>query len=177
MQKPLVFDSTPLIYLSRVSLSKFFTDIPAEKFTTQKVYNEVVQQGKKKGAPEASLLERLFKEKILSVRSISDNNYLKFVKEIAATTQKQPLHEAEAEVLCLARELTGIAVADDKAVRAVARVLDVETHGTGYILGKIYVAKKIGREELLQKVKEMRDSGWRLSDEDYFKISEYLTRL
>jgi predicted nucleic acid-binding protein len=177
MGKPLVFDSTPLIYLSRVSFSKYFIELPVKKFTSQKVFNEVVQEGKKKGAPEASLIERLFTEKTITIQAVNDKEYLKFVKEIAAQTLKQPLHDAEAEVLCLAKELSGIVVADDKAVRAVGQLLNVETHGTGYILGKIYCAEKIRKEELLQKVKEMRDSGWRLSAEDYFKIMEYLNRL
>jgi hypothetical protein len=59
MQKPLVFNSTPLIYLTRVSLAKFFKKIPGEKFTTTRVFNEVVEEGKKKGAPERIGLELL----------------------------------------------------------------------------------------------------------------------
>jgi len=177
MGKPLIFDSTPLIYLTRVSLAKFFRDISGEKFATTRVFNEVVQEGKKKGAPEASLLECLFKEKTISVRNSSEKEYLKFVKEMAAESERQPLHEAEAEVLCLAKELNGIVVADDKVVRTVAKLLEIELHGTGYIIGKIYVAKKIKKEELMEKVKEMHDSGWHVSVEDYLKIIEYLNNL
>ena len=177
MAKPLVFDSTPLIYLTRVSLSKYFNSISAEKFATQTVFDEVVQEGKKKEAPEASLLERLFDEHIINVRKAKENEFLKFVKEMAAETQRQPLHEAEAEVLCLAKELNGVAIADDKAVRTVAGLLGIETHGTAYILGKIYTAKKITKEELSRKVREMHELGWRLSAEDYFKITAYLNSL
>jgi len=177
MAKPLIFDSTPLIYLTRVSLTKFFREISGEKFTTTRVFNEVVNEGRKKGAPEASLLESLFKEGIISVRNPNEKEYLKFVKEMAAERERQPLHEAEAEVLCLAKELKGIAIADDKVVRTVAKLLDIELHGTGYILGKIYTTKKIKKEELMEKVKEMRNSGWHLSVEDYLKIIEYLNNL
>src|SRR3989304_2895928 len=105
MGKPLIFDSTPLIYLTRVSLAKFFRDISEEKFTTTRVFNEIVQEGKKRGAPEASLLESLFKEEIISVRNPNEKEYLRFVKEMATGSGRQPLHEAEAEVLCLAKEL------------------------------------------------------------------------
>jgi predicted nucleic acid-binding protein len=177
MAKPLVFDSTPLIYLTKVSLSSFFSCISAEKFTTKAVFDEVVKEGKRKDAPEASLLERLFNEHTISVRALQDKEFLKFVKEMAAQTQRHPLHEAEAEVLCLAKELNGVAIADDKAVRTVAGLLGIETHGTAYILGKIYAAKKITKEELLKKVREMRELGWRLSAEDYFKITAYLNSL
>jgi predicted nucleic acid-binding protein len=177
MGKPLIFDSTPLIYLARASLANYFNDISEKNFATPRVFNEVVEEGKKKGAPEASLIERLFQEKTIYVHSLAEKSYLRFVKEMASQTQRHPLHETEAEVLCLAKELNGVAIADDKAVRAVARLIEVETHGTAYILGRIYLTKKIAKAELLEKVAEMRNSGWRLSGEDYFKIAEYLKNL
>jgi len=177
MQKPLIFNSTPLIYLTRVSLAKFFKEIPGEKFTTTRVFNEVVEEGKKKGAPEASLLESLFKEEIIKVRNPNDKEYLKSVKKMSAESERQPLHEAEAEVLCLAKELNGIAIADDQVARSVARLLGTELHGTGYILGKIFATDKIKKEEVMEKVKEMRDEGWHVAAEDYLKIIEYLKNL
>jgi len=177
MQKPLIFNSTPLIYLTRVSLAKFFKEIPGEKFTTTRVFNEVVEEGKKKGASEASLLESLFKEEIIKVRNPNDKEYLKSVKKMSAESERQPLHEAEAEVLCLAKELNGIAIADDQVARSVARLLGTELHGTGYILGKIFATDKIKKEEVMEKVKEMRDEGWHVAAEDYLKIIEYLKNL
>lgn len=177
MQKPLIFNSTPLIYLTKVSLTKFFKEIPEEKFTTTKVFNEVVQEGKKKGAPEASLLESMFKEETIKVRNPNDQEYLKSIKKMSAESERQPLHEAEAEVLCLAKELNGIAIADDQVARSVARLLGIELHGTGYILGKIFATGKIKKEELIGKVKEMRNEGWHVSAEDYLKIIEYLKNL
>ena len=36
---------------------------------------------------------------------------------------------------------------------------------------------KIGKEKLVEKVKEMRDSGWYVSAEDYLKIIDYLKNL
>ena len=141
------------------------------------MFNEVVEEGKEKGAPEASLLESLFKEEIIKVCNPNDKEYLKFVKEMAAESERQPLHEAEAEVLCLAKELNGIALADDQVARSAARLLGIELHGTGYILGKIFATEKIKKEELMEKVKEMRDEGWHVAAEDYLKIIEYLKSL
>jgi predicted nucleic acid-binding protein len=177
MQKPLIFNSTPLIYLTRVSLTKLFKEIPEEKFTTTRVFNEVVREGKKKGAPEASLLESLFNEEIIKIHNPNDEEYLKSVKKMSAESERQPLHEAEAEVLCLAKELNGIAIADDQVARSVAKLLGIELHGTGYILGKIFATSKIKKEELMEKVKEMRNEGWHVSAEDYLKIIEYLKSL
>lgn len=49
---------------------------------------------------------------------------------MAAANEMQPLHEAEAGVLCLTKELNGVAIADDEVARAVARILEIELHGT-----------------------------------------------
>jgi predicted nucleic acid-binding protein len=175
--KPLVFDSTPLIYLTRVSLAGFLKELAEEKFTPLKVFVEVVEEGKRRGVPEASVLESLFKEDVIHVRNPADDRYLKSVKDMAAESERQPLHEGEAEVLCLVKELNGVAIVDDKVARSVARLLGVEVHGTGFILGKILVAGKIGKEELLEKVKAMRELGWYVSAEDYLSIIEYLKSL
>jgi predicted nucleic acid-binding protein len=177
MSKPLVFDSTPLIYLTKSSLAEFLKAISQPKFTTASVFEEVVREGKRKRAPEASLLETLFEKEIIRVHKISDKGYLNYVKEMAAVNEMHPLHEAEAEVLCLTKELNGVAVADDKLARSVARILGIELHGTGYILGKIFATGKIKKETIIEKVKEMRESGWYVSAEDYLKIIDYLKNL
>jgi len=174
MTKPLVFDSTPLIYLTKASLGGFLKNIAQEKFTTQSVFEEVVSEGKKKGVPEASILESLFNEKIIKLHNITDKKYLNYVKEMAAKSEMQPLHEAECEVLCLTKEINGITIADDQAARFIAKLLGIELHGTGYILGKIFKTGKINQEKLIEKVKEMRASGWYVSAEEYLKIIDYL---
>ena len=177
MPKPLVFDSTPLIYLAKSSLGDFFKEISQPKFTTASVFEEVVREGKKKNAPEASLLEKLFADEIIKVHSISNEGYLNYVKEMAAVSEMLPLHEAEAEVLCLTKELNGIAITDDQVARSVAWMLGIELHGTGYVLGKIFGTGKIDEETLIEKIKEMRDSGWYVAAEDYLKIIGYLKNL
>lgn len=177
MPKPLIFDSTPLIYLTKSSMAEMLREISQPKFTTASVFEEVVCEGKKRKAPEALLLETLFNGEIIKVRSVSDRKYLNYVAEMAAGSELQPLHEAEAEVLCLTRELDGVAIADDEVARSVARILGIELHGTGYVLGKIYATGKINKGALIEKVKEMRGSGWYVSAEDYLKIIDYLKNL
>lgn len=177
MSKPLVFNSTPLIYLTRVSLVNLFVEIREEKITTSKVHHEVVIRGKKKGLPEALLLEKLFKQKTIAVYEPKDREFVKMLAGVAADLERQPLHEAEAEILAVAKEVNGVAIVDDKLARSVALLFGIELHGTGYILGKMYLTGKIGKEKLRQKVKEMRDHGWFISGEDYLGIVRYLEAL
>ncbi len=177
MAKPLVFDSTPLIYLARSSLADLLAEISQPKFAPKSVFEEVVCEGKRKNVPEASLLSTLFENGVLKVQDIIDKGYLEYVREMAAENEVHPLHDAEAEVLCLTKELKGICIADDKVARSVARLLGIELHGTGYVLGKFFATGKIGKQELVKKVREMRESGWYVSADDYMKIVEYLAGL
>jgi predicted nucleic acid-binding protein len=177
MPKPLVFNSTPLIYLTRVSLTTLFTNLNEDKITTSKVYHEVVVQGKKKGSPEALLLEKLFKKKVLSIHELKNKEFMKTLVGVAANLERQPLHEAEAEVLAVANEVKGVAIIDDKIAKSVASLFGIKMHGTGYVLGKMYLTGKIGKETLIQKIKEMRDQGWYISGEDYLDIVKHLEAL
>ncbi|MFW6110822.1 MAG: hypothetical protein ACOC6H_02170 [Thermoproteota archaeon] len=177
MPRPLIFNSSPLIYLAKVSLATWLKEIPQEKFTTSKVFKEVVQEGKEGGSPEASLIENLFNEGTIQVRNPNDPEYLRSVEKVCAESERHPLHKAEAQVLCLAKELGGMAIADDRVARSVARLLKIELHGTGYILGKIFATGKVKKEELTEKAKEMRHQGWYVSAEDYIEIIQYLNSL
>jgi len=177
MPKPLVFNSTPLIYLTKVSLIQLLKEIPENKITTSKVYHEVVVEGKKKTAPESLLLEKLFKDKVTSARETKDKEFLRTLVGVAAQLEKQPLHEAEAEILAIANEVNGVAIADDNIARSVAALFGIELHGTGYLLSKLYYTGKIKKDKLIQKVKEMREQGWYTSAEDYLSIIKYLEAL
>jgi len=77
----------------------------------------------------------------------------------------------------LAKELEGVAIGDDHAARSVAELIGIELHGTGYILGRIYKTGRISKSELVRKVVEMRRLGWRIAEEDYEKVLDYLRRL
>jgi len=59
----------------------------------------------------------------------------------------------------------------------IARLIRIELNGTGYLLGRIYRAGRILKDELLENVSKMRRSGWRITEEDYEKIPDYLRRL
>ena len=175
--KPLVLNSTPLIYLSKVSLAVLFSEIPEQKFTTPAVYHEMVEKGEEKGAPEAEILKSLFENTIIQIYRLRDRKLAENLIKVAAKIEEQPLHEAEAEILAAAKELNGVVIADDHVVRSVAILFGIELHGTGYLLGKIYSIGKITKKALVEKVRDMRSLGWHISAEDYLDIIDYLKAL
>ncbi len=175
--KPLFLNSTPLIYLSKVSLSVLFSEIPEQKFTTPAVYHEVVEKGEKRGAPEAEILKQAFENRVIQIYRLRDRRLAENLIKVAAKVEEQPLHEAEAEVLAAAKELNEIVIADDHVARSVAILFGVELHGTGYLLGRMYSIGKITKKALVEKVREMRSLGWHISAEDYLDIIDYLRAL
>jgi len=49
LSETLVFNATPLIYLTKVGFSKIFEELKDEKLTSPGVRREVVDEGKRKG--------------------------------------------------------------------------------------------------------------------------------
>jgi len=176
LAKPLIFDSTPLIYMVRVSLSNLLRELDEPKIMTTSVYNELLE-GEALGKPEATVLRGLVDEKTIKLQDPKDKGFVLKIVKLAAEKERRPLHRAEADVVALAKELKGVAISDDHVARSIARLIGIELHGTGYILGRIYKAGRISKDELLKNVCEMRRSGWRITEEDYERILDYLRRI
>jgi predicted nucleic acid-binding protein len=169
--KPLVFNSTPLIYLTKVGLSTVFEGLGGEKFTSPTVKKEVVTEGKRKGISDAVILGRLFENSVFKVRKPKDN------KMFSRLLETRGLHVADAEVLALARECGGIAVVDDEVARKTAKVYGISYAGTPYILLRAVKEGVISKSIAKEAVKDMISVGWRCSVESYAKIMEILDRI
>lgn len=163
-QKPLIFNASPLIYFCKVGFSDIFNDFTEKKFTTPKVEKEVVNEGKRIGAPDAFVVEQLINKSIINVANPKN-------KEFIRTLEKIPdLHEAEIQVLALAKEIDGIAVLDEGLAREVGIIYGIDVHGSAYLLIRLYHEKVISNEEAKETLDKMIAAGWRLSVEEYSKI-------
>jgi len=169
--KPLVFNATPLIYLTQVGLSKVLEDLEAEKLTSPEVRREVVDEGKRKGVPDAIILESMFKNDVFKVAEPRNRSFL------ASLLETKGLHITDAEVLAIARERDGIAVIDDEVARKTARVYRISYAGTPYILMRSVGQGLITKERAKQALNEMVFAGWRCSVESYAKITDAIEKL
>ena len=169
--KTLVFNSTPLIYLTKVGLSDVFEDLKAEMLTSPSVKREVVDEGKRKGVPDAIVLEKLFESNVFEVVEPKDRGFLSRLLETRG------LHVTDAEVLTLARERKGLAVIDDEVARKTAKVYGIAYVGTPYVLVKAVSERLITKERAKQAVNDMVFVGWRCSVESYAKIMGVLEKV
>lgn len=169
--KSLVFNATPLIYITKVGLSNVFEDLKNEKLTSPQFKREVVDEGKRKGVPDATILERLFKNNVFKVTEVENKKFLARILETSG------LHNTDAEVLVIAKEREGIAVIDDEVARKTARVYGISYAGTSYILMRAVVERLITKERAKQAINEMIFAGWRCSIESYAKIIDAIEKL
>jgi predicted nucleic acid-binding protein len=169
--KPLVFDATPLIYLTNLGLSKIFDELKDEKLTSPSVKKEVVDEGKRKGVADAIILDKLFLKGVFKIIEPKDKNFLE------SLLQTKGLHMADAEVPTIAKEHAGIAIIDDEAARKTAKIYGICYAGTPYILAKAVSEEIITMEKAKQAINEVVYAGWRCSIETYAKIMETIEKL
>lgn len=161
-----VLNSTPLIHLTKVSMAYVFK----EEYTTPEVKNEVVDKGKKIGAPDALLVEKIIEGGKVKVIKPKESVLVLF-KGIPG------LHPADAEVLALAKEMDATAIIDDKVERGIARMYGIKNKGSAYFIFREISNGKMTKEKAKKKINEMIKSGWRCSIEDYQKIMSEIDKL
>ncbi|MBX5321274.1 MAG: DUF3368 domain-containing protein [Candidatus Bathyarchaeia archaeon] len=169
--KPLVFNSTPLIYITKIGLSRIFEELKGEKFTSPSVKREVVDKGKRKGLADAIILEKLFQKDIFKV--VKPRN----VGFFETLLQTKGLHVTDAEVLATAKERGGKAIIDDEVARKTAKIYGIPYAGTPYVLVKAISQGLITKREAKQAINDMISAGWRCSVETYAKIIENIEKL
>jgi len=169
--KPLIFNATPLIYITKVGLSKILEDLRDEKLTSPQVMREVVDEGKNRGVPDAVLLEKMFQNNVFKVTEPKNQTFL------TSLLRTKGLHITDVEVLALARESGGVAVIDDEVARKTARIYGITYVGTPYLLMRAIVQRLITKERAKQAINEMISEGWRCSIETYTKILDAIERL
>ncbi|MCK4732588.1 MAG: hypothetical protein KAT65_09025, partial [Methanophagales archaeon] len=67
-----IFDSSPLIYLSKVGLNWIFVQLDGEKIIPTQVYEQVITQGKIRGDADAIVSEELVKKGIIKVITVKN---------------------------------------------------------------------------------------------------------
>lgn len=169
--KTLVFNSTPLIYITKVGLSKIFEELQDKKVTSPTVKREVVDHGKLKRIPDAIVLDKLFELGVFNVCEPADKDFL------SSLLKTRGLHLADADVLALAHELGGMAVIDDEVARKTAKIYGVDYVGSSYILMRAVCEGIITKARAQKAFSEMVSAGWRCSLETYVKITEFLNKL
>ncbi|AKG91212.1 putative nucleic acid-binding protein, contains PIN domain [Geoglobus ahangari] len=160
-----VFNSTPLIYLSKAGVSWIFEELEGEKLIPEAVYREVVVKGRERGDVDAFIVSSLIENNVIRVVKADVREALRGVREI---------QDGEKEVIEVALRYNAIAILDDSIARQVGEALGARVHGTLYLIFLMVKSGKLGRKDARVVVERMMAQGFRLSSEVY---SEFLRLL
>lgn len=157
-----IFDSTPLIYLSK---SGRLDDLSAfeDKKIPKAVYNETVEAGKESGETDARRIDKVVKDGF-EVKKAEKDRFFNRIKE------NPNLSDADAAVLALAIQLDATAVMDEKYGRSVAETEGIEHRGTAFLIISLVRNDEITGQEAKETVDQMIDHGWYCSTKLYKKI-------
>ncbi len=163
----IVFDSTPLIYLAKVGLISIIEETGENLLIPQSVFEEVVTVGKQRGDADSFIVEELIKrETVKLVDPI--NRFTGFEKDI---------HKAERDVIALAKENECIAIIDDGIAREIGEMLNVNVHGTFYLIFQAVQRGSLSKQESREKINKMIRRGWRIGSEQYIEFLDLIDRI
>jgi uncharacterized protein len=131
----------------------------------QAVFEEICIAGD--GLAGANELKAAVKKGIIKVKPVKDSLLIGALLD--------PLAIGEAETIVLAtEEHADVIVLDDKAARRKAKNMKLNVIGTLRILRMLYDAKVIDKTQIIEALKSLRETGFRISDEIIHKITEEL---
>lgn len=146
----IVFDSSPLIHLTQIKKMNYIFQIFKDVFIPYAVYDEVVNQGIKKNRSDAFI-----------IKNYIDSGKIKYLKSpLKNPLFKNILHEGERECILLAKDRKALAIIDEKKGRNIAKIQNIDFHGT---MGLLYILLKkqlITKSHYLENLTKYCDKGW-----------------
>lgn len=156
----IVSNSTPLIYLARIGKLQFLNEFFKEVAISEKVWEEVVKEGKNEGCPDAFVVEKAMSEGWIKVHKT----------KITKKLENFGIDKGEIESISLTIDLKQKEILVDQVhARAAASVLGLKPRGTIFVLLKALKRGMINYEEYLDSLSELTRSNFRMSDDVYLE--------
>lgn len=155
----IVSNASPLIYLAKVERLSLLRELFEEVHIPREVREETVDRGKELGESDALVIES----------GIEDGWII--ARDVEAKDVPFELERGEIAALSLAEDLGAAEVlVDELPARKAARMMNLEPHGTVYVL---FSALKKGRVDLdgfLETLDNLIQKGFRLKEEVYVRV-------
>jgi predicted nucleic acid-binding protein len=155
-----VADATVLIFLGKLDKLDRLRERYGTVSIPEAVHEEVVVAGKEIGARDAALAEAAIEDGWLVVESVEAN----------PAVERFDLEAGETAALSLALELDAdCLLADEEAVREVARLLDLEPRGTLSILFDELRSGEATFDDFVDSLERLVDEGFYLDEAVYLQ--------
>jgi len=163
-----VFNSSPLIYLTRIGILDVVLGMYKKVYTPEAVKREIIDKGKELNKSDAFILEDYVKKGKIKVQKIKN-------LETYAILLKNPLiHRADIEAICLAEELKAILVMDDPKAVEIAKMRGIEIEPTLTVILICYALDHIDFEKAETSFKILLKTKFRVKAQEYERALELL---
>ena len=124
----IIFDSSPLIHLTKIGKLKFILDLFIKAYIPEAVYEEVVIDGIKHGFSDGFIVETYINKKKIIMKKISEKK----------PDLEKYLHKGEYEAILLAENNDSLLVIDEKKGKLIAEQYNISTITTAGLLFLIF---------------------------------------
>ena len=147
----IIFDSSPLIHLTKIGKLDSIISLFKKLYITKAVFHEVVEEGIKNNLSDAIIIQNYVNDHKIKVIEIILPNKLKGV-----------LHPGESESITLAitNKKNALLIMDEKKGRLIAREKNISLHGTLGILLILLKEEIIDKQKYRTNLRRYADNGW-----------------
>ncbi|MBL7170035.1 MAG: hypothetical protein ISS48_03375 [Candidatus Aenigmarchaeota archaeon] len=153
--KRIVFDSSSLILLAKITLLEIFTKLFDKNYIPKEVFNESIVKGKEKGMIDVKIMENMIDQKNIDVRRVEN---MKMVEELCNLFN---LDRGEAESIALSEEVNAdLLITEDDRARKIAERLKIKFTTCPDII--LFLTKRgmITKKKALEALDNLQKFGW-----------------
>lgn len=154
----IAIDSSPLIHLSKIGRLDILKNYPI--IITESVREEVIVEGK----AGVSRLKELFKR--VEVIKLSNED----IETVLAIAKSEGVHQADAELLLLAKRKNCILLTNDRALVLLARSWGIKVWWVTTLILNLIKAGKLSKEEGKGVLDDLIMSGMKIETSVYIRI-------
>ena len=164
---PVVSDSSPLIWLSKVGYLHLLKSLYGEVIIPFMVYSEVVVRGLEDGFSYALVIEESVKQGWVKVRELDGRS-----KDICTMIMESDpgIHRGEVEAVLLARSMGCLLLMDESCGRALAESWGVKVRGALYVILRSLRLGSLGVVDAKEAIGGMIEKGFRIDPVLYSRI-------
>jgi len=159
----MIINASPLIIFGKIQRIDILKRVYGKIKIAQSVYNEVVEKGLSKNAPDALLIKEHIQNKEIDVYNLKEESLKK--AELIEKIHPQ-IDKGEAETIALAiQENEKPVLIDEKKAREAAKLNGLKPEGSLKTLIKAYQKNIITKDETMEILKQITSTKFRISAE------------
>ena len=156
---PVVSNTSPLIWLSKVGKIGLLKDLFVEITVPQEVYSEAVENGLAGGFSDALAIKECFDQGWMKVAPLIDAEIIQCQKIMEHNPE---IDLGEVQAIVLARRKKALLLMDESSGRAFSQTLGLDVRGVLYIIILSLREKKLNNKEAKETVYTLVSKGFRV---------------